>query len=102
MTTTTSHPGAASAPAHPGPAEIRAALAEAAGGIESWDRMLDKLYAQAVETGSLESLEKFLADSWRSVQIARSGPESASGRVTRESFLAHAQAQHGQSLLDAA
>jgi hypothetical protein len=94
---------AARAPQHPGPAEIRAALVDVAGGVESWDRMLDRIYAKAVETGSLDQLEAFLAKSWRSVQLARSGQGlDASRRVSRETFLAHAEAQHGQPLLDAA
>jgi hypothetical protein len=103
MTTTTEHPGAAAAHEHPGPAEIRAALAEIGGGIENWDRMLDQLYAQAVESGSLAQLEKFLADSWRTVQLTRSGDlANFQPRTTRAQFASEWEARNGRAFPDAA
>lgn len=103
MTMMSERAGSAPAPGHPGPAEIRAALTEVGSGIEAWDQTLDLLYAKAVETGSLEQLDKFLADSWRSVQLVRSGELAGRRpRKSREQFAAEWEARNGRAFPDAA
>jgi hypothetical protein len=64
-------------------------LAEVSSGIEHWDRMLDRVYAQALAAGSLDPVETFLAKSWRTVEVARNGVAPAEQHVSQEAFLAH-------------
>lgn len=84
-----------------GPAEVRAALVEIGSGIENWDRMLDRVYARAIEEGSLSRVQRFLEDSWASVAKAREVLDGGPGleqRVTRERFLELAEERNGRPL----
>lgn len=85
-----------------GPAEVRAALVEIGSGIENWDRMLDRVYAKALEEGSLERVREFLDKSWGTVlkarELAERGLPERRERMTREQFLQLAEERNGRPL----
>jgi len=63
-----------------------------------WDSFLDKAYANAIETGSFEKMQKFIEDSWHSVltyrDIEANGMPPRAQRVTREQFIAEWEARN--------
>ena len=99
---TLDRPGADQPDPHPGPAQVRAAMAKVAGGIEQWDCLLDRAYAQALEAGSLEPVEAFLAKSWAIVQQVHTGPPPREQRVSRDQFVSDWETRNGRPFPQAA
>lgn len=85
--------------------QVRAAKAEISdeAAMNVWEEFLDRVYAKSLDAGSLDLLQKFLADTWKSVliyrKVQRDGPPPREERVSGEDFIASWQAAHpGQKL----